>query len=109
MPELVLPDGIDPEDPERVVLAVVVDPEGSLGERAVMAVGDYCFPDEEANVAHILQTDAFIECALEADEVLVYTTPLDRLTEEDCPLIFAPPAGPDRGRVHGRAHHRALA
>jgi hypothetical protein len=142
MPEAVLRDGIDPEDPERVILAVVVDPHGSPGERAVMAVGDYCFPDEEANVAYILQTDAFTECDLKAgqltvdfmvfpsparsdgridetdfperstleplairvlrvtgrtthnqlpDEVLVYTTPLDRLTEDDCPLIFAPP------------------
>jgi hypothetical protein len=142
MPEVVLRDGIDPNDPERVVVAVVLDPDGSPGERAVMAVGDYCFPDEEANVAHILQTDAFTECHLaegeltvdfmvfpsparsdgridEADfperstreplaikvlrvtgrtaeqqlpdEVLVYTTPLDRLTEEDCALIFAPP------------------
>jgi hypothetical protein len=145
MPEVVLRDGIDPEDPERIVLAVVVDPDGSPGEQAVMAVGDYCFPDEEANVAHILQTDAFTECHLDAgkltvdfmvfpsparsagrideadfperstreplairvlrvtgrttydelpDEVLVYTTPLDQLTEEDCPLVFAPPPAP---------------
>ncbi|MET0233692.1 MAG: hypothetical protein ABW224_03535 [Kibdelosporangium sp.] len=142
MAEAVLRNGIDPEDLDRVILAVVIDPDGSPGERAVMALADSSFPDEEANVAHILQTDAFTECELNAgeltvdfmvfpsparadgqiddadfpersareplaikilrvtgrtthdqlpDEVLVYTTPLDRLTEEDCPLLFAPP------------------
>jgi hypothetical protein len=98
MPEVVLRDGIDPEDPERVVLAVVVDPEGSPGERAVMAVGDYCFPDEEADVAHILQTDAFTECHLDAGrgDSGLHGLPVPgrsdgRIDQTDFPLIFAPP------------------
>jgi hypothetical protein len=141
MAEVALRTGLDPNDPERVVLAVAVDPDGSVGERAVAVMGDYCFPDEEAGVGHILATDAFVECRLDSgvvtvdfllypsparsderineadfperstheplairvlrvtgtttrdelpDETLVYLTPLDALTEEDEPLIFAP-------------------
>lgn len=141
MAEVALRDGLDPKDPERVVLAVAIDPHGSTGERAVAVMGDYCFPDEEAGVGHILATDAFAECHLDGgvvtvdimlypsparsderineadfperstreplairvlrvtgtttqdelpDETLVYMTPLDELTEEDEPLIFAP-------------------
>lgn len=141
MAELALRDGLDPKHPEQVVLAVAVDPDGSVGERAVAVMGDYCFPDEEAGLGHILATDAFVECRLDSgvvtidfmlypsparsderideadfperstreplairvlrvtgtttqdelpDETLVYMTPLDELTEEDEPLVFAP-------------------
>jgi hypothetical protein len=141
MAQVALRNGLDPKDPDRVVLAVSIDPHGSPGERAVVVMSDYCFPDEDAGVAHILATDAFAECRLEdgvvtvdimlfpsparsderinetdfpersareplalrvltvsgptthdelPDETLVYLTPLEELTEEDEPLIFAP-------------------
>ncbi|MFC3890980.1 hypothetical protein ACFOWZ_05795 [Lentzea rhizosphaerae] len=53
MPEVVLRDGLDPNEPDRVVLAVVVDPEGSPGEWAVAKIGQFCYLDEEDEVAYI--------------------------------------------------------
>lgn len=146
MAEVVLRAGVNPDDPEAVLLAVVIDPEGSAGERAVASVGNYCYVDEEDRVAYILQTDAWADRHLEngvltvdilaypsvqkdyldsvdettfpdrsprdpdalrilrvtgttthttlPDETLVYLAPLDQLSEDDWPLVFAPPPGP---------------
>ena len=47
MPEVVLRDGLDPNEPDRVVLAVVIDPKGSPGEQAVARIGEFCYVDEE--------------------------------------------------------------
>jgi hypothetical protein len=142
MPEVVLRAGIDPDEPDGVRLAVVIDPRESPGEWAIAKIGDFCYVDEEDEVAYILQTDAWAERRLEdgeltvdimvyeamlqhfddvdltlfeersphdpravrvlrvtgttthdtlPDETLVYMTPLDRLDEEDWPLVFAPP------------------
>ncbi|QFZ19807.1 hypothetical protein [Saccharothrix syringae] len=151
MPEVVLRTGLHPTHPEALALAVVIDPQGSPGERAVALVGDYCYVDEEDGVAYILQTDAWAEGRVEdgvlvvdilvyppvpeghsakiaelineinfpdrsphapdavrvlrvtgttthdtvPDETLVFLTPLDRLTADDMPLLFAPPPGTD--------------
>lgn len=142
MAEVVLRGGLDSDEPDRVLLAVVIDPKGSPGEWAVARIGDFCYVDEDDEVAYILQTDAWAERHLangeltvdimvyEAmlrhfddvdltlfeershhdpdavrvlrvtgttthdtlpDETLVYLTPLDRLDEDDWPLVFAPP------------------
>jgi hypothetical protein len=143
MAEVVLRAGLNPADPQAVQLAVVIDPEGSAGERAVFAIGSYCYLDEDVEVGYVLQTDAWADRHLENGELtvdfmvypreaashhdsideatfpersphdpdalrvlrvtgttthdtlpdvtLVYTTPLDQLTEDDWPLVFAPP------------------
>lgn len=147
MTEVVLRAGLDHKDPEAVCLAVVIDPMGSPGERAVAKIGAYCYLDEEDRVAYILQTDAWADRRIDdgvltvdilvyppapgthgdeineanfpdrsprdpdalrvlrvtgktthdtlPEETLVFLTPLDQLTEDDWPLVFAPPPGND--------------
>jgi hypothetical protein len=45
--EVVLDTGINPDDPDELVLAVVIDQEASVGERAIMALGDLSYPDAD--------------------------------------------------------------
>ncbi|TDV43170.1 hypothetical protein [Actinophytocola oryzae] len=92
MAEVALRDGLDPKHPERVVLAVAIDPEGSAGERAVAVMGDYCFPDEEQGLGHILATDGFTECHLDDGvvtvDIMLYPSPAradPRIDEADFP------------------------
>jgi hypothetical protein len=42
MPEVVLRGGLVPNEPDRVVLAVVIDPQGSPGEWGVAKIGELC-------------------------------------------------------------------
>lgn len=64
MPEVVLRDGINPDDTDEVVLAVVIDWEGSPGEQAVADLGDRSAVDEDAGVCYIQQTDAWADATL---------------------------------------------
>jgi hypothetical protein len=140
--EVELETGINPDDPDELVLAVVVDREGPDDERAVLALGELCYPDEETGVYYVLGTDAYAERRLEdgvltvdivsypevlrnvgvktrfppardpetvlvlrvtgmtshdtlPHATLVFTTPLDELTddEEDWPFVLAPSPG----------------
>jgi hypothetical protein len=71
MAEVVLETGINPDDPDEWVLAVVIDPEGEDGERALVAIGDLCQPDEETWQCHVPRTDAFAVPRLEDGELIV--------------------------------------
>lgn len=71
MAEVVLETGINPDDPDEWVLAVVIDPEGDDGERALVAIGDLCHPDEETWQCHVARTDAYAERRLEDGAVTV--------------------------------------
>ncbi|TDV43131.1 hypothetical protein [Actinophytocola oryzae] len=82
MPEVVLRDGINPDDADEVVLAVVIDGEdGSPGERAVADLGDRSVVDEDAGVCYVLQTDAWADASLEDGtltvDVLIYDAILE--------------------------------
>jgi hypothetical protein len=66
--EVVLDTGINPDDPDELVLAVVINPEASEGERAIMALGDLSYPDEEG-VYHV--TGAYADRRLADGEVTV--------------------------------------
>ncbi|TDV54976.1 hypothetical protein [Actinophytocola oryzae] len=68
MAEVVLETGINPDDPEEWVLALVIDPEGSDAERTLVAIGDLCHPDENGVYA-VPQSDAYAAPRL-ADGVL---------------------------------------
>lgn len=70
MADVVLNTGIDPDDPDELVLAVVIDPEGDAGERALVALGDLAYPDE-AGVYRLLGTDAYADRRLVDGEVTV--------------------------------------
>jgi hypothetical protein len=143
--EVELGTGINPDDPDELVLAVVIDPEASDGERALMALGDLCYPDDETGVYYISATDAYADRRIADGEVtvdivsfpavlenvgvtaefpahdaesvrllrvtgetehgtlpaatLVFTTPLEELTdnEDQRPFVLAPP--PDQRSV----------
>jgi len=71
MVEAVLETGIDPDDPDALVLAVVIDPAGSAGERALVALGDLCYPDEDTGGYYILGTDAYADRRIVDGEVIV--------------------------------------
>jgi hypothetical protein len=71
MIEAVLETGIDPDDPDALVLAVIIDPAGSAGERALMALGDLCYPDEDTGAYYILGTDAYADRRIVDGEVIV--------------------------------------
>jgi hypothetical protein len=139
--EVELETGINADDPDELVLAVVVDPEGSDEERVVIALGELSEPDARTGADRVPGTDAYADRHL-ADGVvtvdivsypavlrnlgvrtkfapardpaavrvlrvtgltdhdtlpewtLVFTTPLDELTddENEAPFVLAPGA-----------------
>lgn len=94
MAEVVLRRGINPDFPEELVLAVVVDPDGSPGERAVAALGGRCYEGDGA--FYLAQTDGWAASSL-ADgvltvDVVVYAAVAGK-------SLDAFPAGPVDGTV----------
>jgi hypothetical protein len=69
--EVELETGINPDDPDELVLAVVVDPEGSAEERVVLALGELSCPDRATGVHHVPGTDAYADRRLADGEVTV--------------------------------------
>ena len=63
---LVLP-GVNPDEPDVPVVTLLVDPEGSPGERAVARLGDYCY--EGYGAFHLLPTDGWVEHVLDGDRL----------------------------------------
>ncbi|MEU4804619.1 hypothetical protein [Actinosynnema sp. NPDC023587] len=61
--------GIDPEQPDRPVVVVIVDPGGPLGERAVNSLSSYCY--EGDGVLYLSQTDGWAETSLAGDRLTV--------------------------------------
>jgi hypothetical protein len=59
MAELVLRTGVNPDDPAERVLVLTVDPAGSAGERAVVALGERGYEGDE--VLYLVQTDGWAE------------------------------------------------
>jgi hypothetical protein len=69
--EVELETGLNPDDPDELVLAVVIDREGSPEERAVIALGELSCPDEKTGIYHVPRTDAYADRRLEDGEVTV--------------------------------------
>ncbi|MFL6118063.1 hypothetical protein [Actinophytocola sp.] len=139
MAEVELETGINPDDPDELVLAVVIDPEGSDEELAVVALGELSEPDANTGAPRVLGTHAYADRHLEdgvltvdivsyptvlrdlgvrakfppardpeavrvlrvtgltdhdtlPESTLVFTTPLDELTddENEVPFVLAP-------------------
>jgi hypothetical protein len=67
MAELVLRTGVNPDDPGEQVLVLTVDPTGTVGERAVAALGERGYEGDE--VLYLVPTDGWAEHHL-ADGVL---------------------------------------
>ncbi|MFJ3667006.1 hypothetical protein ACIPSE_11170 [Streptomyces sp. NPDC090106] len=70
--------GLDPDDPDRVLAVLVVDPEGTPAERALAALGSYCY--EGDGVFYLVRTDGWAERTLDEGEltvdIAVYPVPL---------------------------------
>jgi hypothetical protein len=101
MPEVVLRDGINPDDPDEVVLAVVIDSEeGTPGEQAVAELGDLSAVDEDDGVCYVQQTDAWAERHLENGELTVDVVIYEQVLEH----AGVDPAGfPDRSPLDPEA------
>ncbi|WP_327675605.1 hypothetical protein [Kitasatospora sp. NBC_00458] len=61
--------GINPDDPDAPVVALLVDPEGPPGERAVARLGWYGHEGDGA--VFLLPTDGWAEHALDGDRLAV--------------------------------------
>ncbi|MFE6870772.1 hypothetical protein ACFVFS_29975 [Kitasatospora sp. NPDC057692] len=61
--------GINPDDPDAPVVALLVDPDGPPGERAVARLGRYGYEGDGA--FHLLATDGWAERSLDGDRLTV--------------------------------------
>ncbi len=81
MAELVVRAGVNPAEPDVPAVVVVVDPEGTAGEQAVVRLGDYCYEGDE--VLYFSQTDGWTVHSFDGGrlvvDVLVYPSVLERL------------------------------
>ncbi|MFJ6378631.1 hypothetical protein ACIQI7_01300 [Kitasatospora sp. NPDC092039] len=61
MARLYVRPGLDPDEPDAPVAVLVVDPDGTPGERAVDRLGAHCYEGDE--VRHLVRTDGWAEHA----------------------------------------------
>lgn len=69
MARLYVRSGLDPDNREAPVAVLVVDPDGTSGERALHRLGAYCH--EGAGVFYLLQTDGWAEHSRTGDRLAV--------------------------------------
>ncbi|MFI1094073.1 hypothetical protein [Streptomyces sp. NPDC020917] len=69
MARLYVRSGIDPDAPETAFAILVVDPEGTPGERAVAELGGCCYEGDGA--LYLVRTDGWAEQSLEAGRLTV--------------------------------------
>jgi hypothetical protein len=103
VPEVVLRNGINPDDPDEVVLAVVIDAEGSPGEQAVAELGDLSAVDEDDGVCYVQQGDAWADARIDDGvltvDILVYAAVLERVGVDVTAFPQRSPRDPDAVRV----------
>jgi hypothetical protein len=103
MPEVVLRAGIDPDEPDEVLLAVVIDWEGSPGEQAVADLGDRSAVIEEDGVCYVQQTDAWADSRIEDGvltvDILIYDELLEHFGVDVGAFPDRSPRDPDAVRV----------
>ncbi|MGI5489375.1 hypothetical protein [Microtetraspora malaysiensis] len=69
MARLCICPGVNPDEPDVPVVTLVVDPDGTSGERAVARLGDYCY--EGDGVFFLLRTDGWAEHTLDDNGLVV--------------------------------------
>ncbi|MEU8263693.1 hypothetical protein AB0C02_24095 [Micromonospora sp. NPDC048999] len=69
MARLYVRPGVNPDDPHVPVAVLVVDPDGTPGERAVARLGGCCY--EGDGVVYLVQTDGWAERALAGGQLVV--------------------------------------
>jgi hypothetical protein len=103
MPEVVLRTGTDPDEPDELLLAVIIDPEGSPGEQAVLELGDRSAVDEDEGVCYVQQTDAWADARVEDGvvtvDILIYDAVLEHRGVDVSAFPERSPRDPDAVRV----------
>lgn len=101
MAELWFRRGVNPDDPEEFVLAIVVDPDGEPDDRAVARLGLNAY--EGDGVAYLVQTDGWAEQSLVGDmltvDLVVYPSVLKQLGVDEARLGERSPIEPDAVRL----------
>ncbi|MCL2731483.1 MAG: hypothetical protein FWE15_15835 [Actinomycetia bacterium] len=69
MARLYVRSGIDPDAPDTAFAILVVDPDGTPGERAVAELGGYCYEGDGA--LYLVRTDGWAEQSLDAGRLTV--------------------------------------
>ncbi|MED7948119.1 hypothetical protein PUR61_08590 [Streptomyces sp. BE20] len=89
--------GINPDDPDAPVVALLVDPEGPPGEQAVAKLGWYGHEGDGA--LFLLPTDGWAEHALDGDrlavEVAVYPFTLEQIGADPADFPARSPIVPE--------------
>ncbi|WP_344401619.1 hypothetical protein [Streptomyces longisporus] len=117
MAELWVRSGMDPEAPEAVVVAVVIDPHGSPEERAVGELFSYAYEGEDCFM--LVGTDGWAERRLHGEvlsvEIVVHRAVLEALAIDAAGFPERPLVEPDAVRllrvstpVAGRHYEQAL-
>ncbi|MFC5663157.1 hypothetical protein ACFP3U_09195 [Kitasatospora misakiensis] len=93
--------GINPDDPGAPVVALLVDPDGPPGERAVAKLGWYGYEGDGAS--YLLPTDGWAEHALDGERLTVavaaYPSALERLGADPAAFPERSPAVPKAALV----------
>jgi hypothetical protein len=93
--------GVNPEDPEDLVLAVVVDPEGGPADRAVQQLWSHAY--EGDGVFHLVRTDGWAEQSLNGDvltvDAVVYPSVLSALGIDEAAFAERSPIEPQAVRL----------
>ena len=69
MARLYVRSGIAPDDPDAAFPILVVDPDGTPGERAMARLGGHCYEGEGA--FYLVRTDGWAERSLDAGQLVV--------------------------------------
>ncbi|MCH5675893.1 hypothetical protein [Streptomyces gilvus] len=101
MAQLWVRDGMDPEAPDAVVVAVVVDPAGTAEERAVAALFSYAYDGDGTFL--LVRTDGWAERRVDGDvltvEIVVHRAVLDALGIDGAGFPERPLVRPDAVRL----------
>ncbi|GAA1402261.1 hypothetical protein GCM10009639_45510 [Kitasatospora putterlickiae] len=101
MARLYVRSGINPDDPDAPVVALLVDPDGPPGEQAVAKLGWYGHEGDGA--FHLLPTDGWAEHALDGDRLTVsvaaYPFTLQQIGADPAAFPERSPAAPEAALV----------
>lgn len=101
MAELWLRRGVSPEDPQELVLAIVVDPDGGSADRAALQLWSGAYDGD--GVSYLVRTDGWAERSLVGDELtvdlVVYPNVLRQLGVDEAAFGERSPIEPEAVRL----------
>ena len=101
MAELWLSRGVNPDDPQELVLAIVIDAEGEAADRAVRQLSSHAYDGD--GVGYLVQTDGWAEQSLVGDvltvDLVVYPSVLRQLGVDEVEFGERSPIEPEAVRL----------